>query len=345
MKMVESILEELRKGKTGIENEDDIEKLNSCKDEKVEWEPLFSDEEEEIEETLEKLNEANAVTFDGKAYPREGWALIMAGGAGSGKGFVIGRMVLLDAKVVDVDHMKKMYNIMKGGRYDLRNPDDVASLHVELDAKGWKDTTVNLFFSAQKRLNNVIFDITGKSLTSLQRYSRMVKEMGYSVSFVWVVTNRQVAMARNLMRDRIVPQQVFHQIHNQVNDTVLPFLQDTYFSRFVDEAWVVFSGAAVAEIDKHSTTVRDVNLKNRVFKLRKVGNRFTTEVRDKGKVVDIAGKIIDWLGPDEVDYEDPKIYKNYKELEKELSKLEKDEKGRIVPGQKFSARDDRDYDF
>lgn len=336
MEKYKMILEGLREGKKELYSYD-IEKENSCVDEPVEWEQLWFEEEVPLDESG-KIDEASAVTFGGRSYPREGWALIMAGGSGSGKGFVISKIVLIDAKIIDVDHLKNLYNKLKGMPYDLKNPDDVAKLHATISAKGWKDEVISQFFTANQILANVIFDITGKSLSSLQNYTRMTKELGYQVSFIWVITNRQVALVRNLLRDRVVPQQHFHQIHNQVNDTVLPFLKDPHFARFVDEAWVVFSGPAQAEIEAHkNVTVRSPELKNRAFKLIRRGQAFTSLVKDRGETVDIAGRILDWLGPEEVDYEDPKVYKTYADIKKGIDSLEKDEKGKPVPGQKFSA--------
>ncbi len=355
MDKINNILEELKLKKLSEEKQfeqmrefvKNEEYYNSCIDEEVEWkswEALMMGDNS-IDEA-EKLDEGNVVTFEKKAYPKEGWAVIMAGGAGSGKGFAIGKLVLIDAKILDVDHLKKMYNIKTGEKFNLRNPDDVAALHQIIDAKGWKEKILNMFFNARNRLNNIIFDITGKSLTSLQNYVGMTSELGYKISVVWVVTNREVAMVRNLLRDRIVPQQHFHQIHNQVKDTMFNFLKDPWFSKLVDEAWVVFSGPATAEIEKHANvTVRDEVLKNRAFKLFKKGNSFTTFTTLKGKTVDLETKIIDWLGPQESDYEKPVIYKSFDQTEKEISALKRDKKhdywskeGRPEGGQKLDLK-------
>jgi hypothetical protein len=55
---------------------------------------------EESQELLEKL-----ITFGGQAYPKFGNIIIMAGGAGSGKGFVLGTLVGAEGKVFDVDEL------------------------------------------------------------------------------------------------------------------------------------------------------------------------------------------------------------------------------------------------
>lgn len=323
----EGIIESLRTGRS-----EDVEMMSRIANEPVEFEGLISEE---------AINEANSVTFDNKTYPKDGWAVVMAGGAGSGKGFVIGHQVLIDAKIVDVDQMKNLYNIMQGGKYDLTKPEDVHKLHLEIDAKGWKDKVVaNFFASAEKtgKIPNVVFDITGKSVSSLERYTMMAKEMGYKVSFVWVVTNRNVAIVRNLMRSRVVPQNIFHQTHNQVRDSIFPFLKGD-FARFVDEAWIVFSGDMDIEVsnDQVNPTVRD-ELKGKAFKLVKMGDRFTTLVKLEGKTVDIAGKVAEFLGPEEVDYNEPQIYKDFDDVNKQLQGLPRDDKGKIVGTHKINAR-------
>lgn len=62
---------------------------------------------------LQFLNEAG-VTFGNTAYPKEGQVVILAGGAGSGKGFVLGNVLLINGKVFDVDQIKtEVMNISK----------------------------------------------------------------------------------------------------------------------------------------------------------------------------------------------------------------------------------------
>lgn len=51
-----------------------------------------------VAESTEDLQEA-LITFRGKAYPKFGTVVIMAGGAGSGKGFVLEKLVGVEGKV------------------------------------------------------------------------------------------------------------------------------------------------------------------------------------------------------------------------------------------------------
>jgi ABC-type uncharacterized transport system YnjBCD ATPase subunit len=57
----------------------------------------------EAEALMEKL-----ITFGGKAYPKYGNIVVMAGGAGSGKGFILSNLVGVEGKVFDVDELKTL---------------------------------------------------------------------------------------------------------------------------------------------------------------------------------------------------------------------------------------------
>lgn len=59
--------------------------------------------QEEAVSLMEKL-----ITFGGKAYPKFGNIVVMAGGAGSGKGFVLSNLVGMEGKVFDVDELKTL---------------------------------------------------------------------------------------------------------------------------------------------------------------------------------------------------------------------------------------------
>lgn len=66
-----------------------------------------------LRENLNELNESNMITFNGETKPEFGWAIIMAGGSGSGKGYVIKNHLGLPYKIIDVDKYKKDYIKLK----------------------------------------------------------------------------------------------------------------------------------------------------------------------------------------------------------------------------------------
>ena len=67
----------------------------------------FLTEELILESTAEELME-KLITFGGQAYPKFGNIVLMAGGAGSGKGFVLSNLVGVEGKVLDVDALKTL---------------------------------------------------------------------------------------------------------------------------------------------------------------------------------------------------------------------------------------------
>src|SRR5210317_967261 len=94
---------------------------------------------EDAQELFEKL-----ITFGGQAYPKFGNIVIMAGGAGSSKGFVLSNLVGVEGKVLDVDALKTMAakaplirkkakeELGKDLEYlskNLGNPENTAALH------------------------------------------------------------------------------------------------------------------------------------------------------------------------------------------------------------------------
>lgn len=281
------------------------------------------------EDDKEKVDERAVVTFDGKSYPREGWAVIMAGGPGSGKGFSLDNQVLIDGKIVDVDRLKELYALWykankdkeamsnpefapeNGREYDFKNPKDVFNLHKLIKAKGWKADLYNNFFDANDRLENIIFDITGKTLSSLKTYASMCKEnFGYKTSLVWVITNRMWAMFRNMNRDRVVPEDVFHEIHNLLKDSVLNFLDLKDAPYILDEAWVVFSGEAGKFTGENPVdSARD--LQGTVHKIEKKGGRFV--IPDK-----LKRNIVAHLGPNEPNPGRSKRYKDFDEIKQDV---------------------------
>jgi hypothetical protein len=57
---------------------------------------------------------------------------------------------------------------------------------------------------------------------------------------VWVATNRSVAMYNNFnpKRGRVVPESIFHEVHNSVNATMLNLIT-TYRTYGIDEFWCI----------------------------------------------------------------------------------------------------------
>lgn len=124
---------------------------------------------------LEYLEE-DLVTFGGKAYPKYGQFVILAGGSGSGKGFIIKSLLGIDAKVIDPDYLKelvlkshglvnkKLKQITGKQTFDLKKPEDVRDVHVAIDGNlNLNNKRTNILSTQQRKqatLPNLIFDTT-----------------------------------------------------------------------------------------------------------------------------------------------------------------------------------------
>ena len=263
------------------------------------------------------IDEAKTVTFGGKTYPKFGWAVTMAGGSGSGKGYIRSHKIAIDAKVIDVDRLKELYvAAAKAGKfedkrqYDFKNPDDVGALHSIVKKKGFKDKTEDAFFSASSddRKPNIIYDITGDDPKKLGSIGKKLKDLGYKTSIVWVVTNREEAFIRNMKRSRVVPEKVFHSTHNDVAKAVEPFLKSAD-ARYYDEAWLAFGSGNSA---KELTPEQKKELETMgVVKLEKSGSSFVIPKEVEERIHDI-------LGPMETNPDSPENYISYDEFKNDF---------------------------
>lgn len=204
--------------------------------------------------------------------------------------------------------------------YDFKNPEDVSDLHMTIKKKNYKEHQEDAFFSAYKNGNrpNVIYDITGDTADKLKNTGRVLKDLGYHVVLVWVVTNRQVAMMRNMCRSRVVSQEVFHSTHNGVLKNVLPFLKGSDAGVY-DEAWVVFSSAdSLKELTPEQQKAFD---DYKTFKLTKNGSKFDVPT-------ELEERILTTLGPAETDPANSKVYKSYQDIEADPEIFDKAKKGK-----------------
>ena len=153
--------------------------------------------------------------------PRFNQVVILAGGAGSGKGFALNNVLGITGKVFDVDTLKTgisspTYSNQKlkadyQGRYgkeitdiDFKNSEDVSNLHQFVSGRKLDDKTINGFLAGQKTLKNkqnVIFDITLKDLKKLKKISGLVLDAGYeleNIHIVWIMNDIEIAKEQNL---------------------------------------------------------------------------------------------------------------------------------------------------
>lgn len=203
------------------------------------YEEFLIQEDSELTEAL--------ITFAGQAYPKFGNVIIMAGGAASGKGFIKNKLIGAEGFVFDVDEIKLLAMKAPGiiakiktefdvdiSNLSLSNPENVFKLHtivgdhLKLDDKKKAALFTSVIAAAPDRKPNLIFDVTMKSLTQLQKYTIPIQMLGYDpkkIHLVWVVNDIEVAIAQNISRGqkpggRTVPVEILVNTHAGASQTM-----------------------------------------------------------------------------------------------------------------------------
>lgn len=198
-----------------------------------------------FKEFQDYLEEA-LIVLGGRSNPKFNNVVIMAGGAGSGKGFVLNNLIGVDGFKFDVDALKssvmrtpKLVDQIKKEfgvdvsveKFPLTNPKNVEKLHaiikssLHLDDKKLTTFYASVLSTHPERKPNVIFDVTLKSLNKLQKLSDMVSLLGYpkeNIHIVWVVNDIEIALKQNKdpSRGRIVPPEILVNTHRGVSATM-----------------------------------------------------------------------------------------------------------------------------
>jgi len=206
----------------------------------------------------EELDEA-LITFAKKAYPKSGHVVILAGGAGSGKGFVLDNLIGLEGKKFDVDELKKLTlrapkikekikaeTGVDMDKFQLTKADDVGKLHdIVADELNLPNKKAAAFFANVIRLRpedkpNVIFDVTLKDLRKLDNITRLAQGAMYdkkNIHIVWVVNDIEVAKKQNLdpSRGRVVPVEILVNTHRGASQTMLDIVKmGTRIKKYMD---------------------------------------------------------------------------------------------------------------
>ncbi len=210
--------------------------------------------------TEQSLDEA-LITFGNKR-PKFGQVILLAGGAGSGKGFVTDTLIGVQAKIMDVDQVKSQIihpgtlklNKKIRAKYgidvtklNLKNPADVALLHKINDELGISQKVQDQFLRSQRNtehLPNIIFDTTMKSENKLKYLVSSVEAAGYkneNIHIVWVINDVDKAVKQNLSRERVVPEDILIQTHQLVSGTMSGLLKGDISKYIGGDVWVVFN--------------------------------------------------------------------------------------------------------
>jgi hypothetical protein len=192
-----------------------------------------------------------------------GNAIILAGGAGSGKSFAAMNLMQGDKfKIFNTDDIKDSLLKMRDAiayekiglpkaqslkdviptlrTLNLRNPSDTAKLHMIVKNLGLDYKKLMTFFADKTRseLPNVMFDMTLKDMGSLvgdmggeQGVLQFLKQGGYkpeNIHIVWILTDYQIALQQNLTRSRVVATDILFKTHRGAAGTMEDIIFRTY---------------------------------------------------------------------------------------------------------------------
>ena len=161
-------------------------------------------------------------------------AFFLAGGPGSGKSWVSERTLSgMGLKVINSDNSfsralekeKMSLNMATTDAKEIARRDDIR-------AKAKARTGVQLKLALAGRLG-LILDSTARDMSRIESEANSMKYIGYDVHMIFVNTSLEVALKRNQMRARKVPDAIVIQNHKQVQKNIGLYQRIFGISNFV----------------------------------------------------------------------------------------------------------------
>jgi len=148
-------------------------------------------------------------------------AFFLAGGPGSGKSWVSARTLSgMGLKVINSDDIfaaaLKKENMSLN--FAISDPEEVKRRD-EIRSKAKMRTGVQLKLALEGRLG-LILDSTARDYARISNEARLMKNLGYDTYMVFVNTSLEVALQRNSMRDRVLPDAIVIQNHKTVQRNI-----------------------------------------------------------------------------------------------------------------------------
>ena len=148
-------------------------------------------------------------------------AFFLAGGPGSGKSWVSARTLSgIGFKVINSDDIfaaaLKKENMSLN--FAISDPEEVKRRD-EIRSKAKMRTGVQLKLALEGRLG-LILDSTARDYARISNEARLMKNLGYDTYMVFVNTSLEVALQRNSMRDRVLPDAIVIQNHKTVQRNI-----------------------------------------------------------------------------------------------------------------------------
>ena len=148
-------------------------------------------------------------------------AFFLAGGPGSGKSWVSERTLSgIGLKVINSDNAfalalnkeKMSLNMATQDAKEIARRD-------EIRAKAKATTGIQLRLALEGRLG-LILDSTARDVARIESEANTMKHIGYDVHMVFVNTSLEVALKRNQMRARRIPDAIVINNHKQVQQNI-----------------------------------------------------------------------------------------------------------------------------
>ena len=148
-------------------------------------------------------------------------AFFLAGGPGSGKTYVTNRVTGgMGLKMVNSDIRFERY-LQKAG-LSLKMPDSEAAARDPLRQRA-KQITGDLMDRYIRGRLGLVIDATGRDYNVINRQRSMLQMLGYDTYMVFVNTSLEVALQRNRVRTRSVPEDITRKSWNTVQNNIGKF--------------------------------------------------------------------------------------------------------------------------
>lgn len=216
-------------------------------------------------------------------------AVFMAGGPGSGKGYVNSSIFDgMEAKVVNSDDLLE-FLLTKNNLPMKFDPKDEELYAKQMAVRKEAKKSVNV--RQDNYVNGmlpIVIDGTGKGFDDIRDQAEKLKKIGYDVGMVFVNTTLDVAKARNKKRARTVPDHIVEDGWHQVQANLGKF--QNYFGAgkfFVVDNSEVLEGDALNEFKTNMARIgikllrsplENKRGKNTIEFLQKIGGKYLSDI-------------------------------------------------------------------
>ena len=146
-------------------------------------------------------------------------AVFMAGGPGSGKSYVASKLGLKALGLRPVNSDDFFEQGLKKAGLSLKMPEDEEESReaVRVHAKALTAKRQDLYVKGRLGL---IIDSTARDVKKIMTQNKLLKQLGYETSMVFVNTTLETALERNANRNRSIPEKIVKSNHGEVRKSL-----------------------------------------------------------------------------------------------------------------------------